>query len=59
VGRPPGRKEGADHVLSRPGKAEREELAIVVQEAADAVEVILREGVAVAQNRYNTQERPT
>jgi PTH1 family peptidyl-tRNA hydrolase len=54
VGKPPGGKEqGADHVLKPPGKSERTELDVVVEEAADAVEAILREGVAVAMNRFN------
>jgi PTH1 family peptidyl-tRNA hydrolase len=55
VGKPPGGKEqGANHVLKPPGKAERAELDVVVQEAADAVEMILAEGPAPAMNRYNT-----
>ncbi len=54
VGKPPGRMEGADYVLRRPSKAERTELDVAVQEAADAVEVILREGAAAAMNRFNT-----
>ncbi|MDQ1395831.1 MAG: peptidyl-tRNA hydrolase, family [Acidimicrobiaceae bacterium] len=53
IGKPPGRAEGADHVLKRPSKTQREELAVVVEEAADAVETILSEGAAVAQNRFN------
>ncbi|HUQ39073.1 MAG TPA: aminoacyl-tRNA hydrolase [Acidimicrobiales bacterium] len=53
VGKPPGRKQGADHVLKRPGKAERSELEVMVELAADAVECILTEGVATAQNRFN------
>ena len=44
VGKPPGRQQGADHVLKKPGKAERAELDVVVQEAADAVETILADG---------------
>jgi PTH1 family peptidyl-tRNA hydrolase len=55
VGRPPGRAQGADHVLRRPGKAERAELEIVVQEAADAVEVVLADGVEAAMNRFNAR----
>jgi PTH1 family peptidyl-tRNA hydrolase len=55
VGKPPGGKEqGANHVLKPPGKAERAELDVAVQEAADAVELILAEGPAPAMNRYNT-----
>jgi PTH1 family peptidyl-tRNA hydrolase len=58
IGRPPGRKQGADYVLRRPSKADRAELAVVVVEAADAVEVILTDGIAAAMNRYNAKERP-
>jgi peptidyl-tRNA hydrolase, PTH1 family len=54
VGKPPSKERGADHVLRRPGKAERVELDIMVQEAADAVELILTQGVAAAMNRVNT-----
>ncbi len=57
IGRPPGRAEGADHVLKRPGKADRAELDIVVVEAADAVEAILAEGVEAAMNRFNSRSR--
>lgn len=53
VGKPPGRQAGADHVLRRPGKAERAELDVAIAEAADAVELILTEGPDRAMNRYN------
>lgn len=53
VGKPPGRQDGADHVLRRPGKAERAELDVVVEEAADAVEVIAIDGVEAAMGRFN------
>ena len=54
IGKPPGGKEqGADHVLKSPGKKVREELDVSIELAADAVECILAEGVAVAQNRFN------
>ncbi|HZQ57313.1 MAG TPA: aminoacyl-tRNA hydrolase [Acidimicrobiales bacterium] len=56
IGKPPGRREGADHVLRRPSRAERDELDVSVQEAADAVELIATTGVAAAMNRYN--QRP-
>jgi PTH1 family peptidyl-tRNA hydrolase len=55
IGKPEGRKMGADHVLKRPGKADRLELDISVVEAADAVEVLLAEGPAVAMNRFNAK----
>jgi len=53
IGKPPGRAEGADHVLRAPTRSERGELAVVVEEAADAVELILAEGPAAAMNRFN------
>ncbi len=54
IGKPPGGKEhGADHVLRAPSKKEREELAVSIEVAADAVECILAEGLSVAQNRFN------
>ena len=54
IGKPPGGKEhGTNHVLKRPTVKDREELAVAVEEAADAVEMILAEGVHRAMNRYN------
>jgi peptidyl-tRNA hydrolase, PTH1 family len=53
IGKPPGRREGADHVLRRFSKAERELIDVAVEQAADAVEVILAEGVTGAMNRFN------
>ena len=56
IGKPPGRAEGANHVLKRPAKTERELFDVAVEVAADAVEAILAEGVAAAMNRYNTRQ---
>lgn len=57
IGKPPGGKErGVDHVLKRPGKKDREELAIIIEESADAVELILTDGPERAQERYNRRE---
>lgn len=55
VGKPPGRLEGVDHVLRRPSKADREALAVALELAADAVEVLLADGLAAAMNRFNTR----
>ena len=54
IGKPPGKGAGVDHVLKRPGKTERTELEITIQEAADAVEAIAADGFERAMNRYNT-----
>ena len=53
VGKPPGNQHGRDHVLRKPGKGEREMLDVAIAEAADAVELILAEGVERAMERYN------
>jgi len=53
VGKPPGERRGADYVLKRPGKADRVEIDIAVQYAADAIETILNEGPTVAMNNFN------
>ena len=53
VGRPPSADRGADHVLKAPAKRDRAELDVIVQEAADAVEMILGEGIEAAMGRYN------
>ncbi len=53
VGRPRSARQGADHVLRRPAGRAREDLAVAVEEAADAVELILAEGYEAAMTRYN------
>jgi len=53
IGRPPGRQDPADFVLRPFASAERSELATVVARAADAVEVLVVEGLEIVQNRFN------
>ncbi len=53
VGKPPGRQAGADYVLKRPGKAERIELDLVVERAADAVESLLADDLEATMARFN------
>jgi PTH1 family peptidyl-tRNA hydrolase len=54
VGRPPGGPErGADWVLSKVPKADRVELDIACQLAADAVEAIAASGVDAAMQQFN------
>lgn len=54
VGRPPGRQDPADYVLSNYSGAERKELAIQVQTAADAVESLLHHDLDWTRQRFNT-----
>jgi len=53
VGRPPGRMDPAAWVLRDFAPADRTELDIVVAEAADAVELLLLEGLESAQQRVH------
>jgi peptidyl-tRNA hydrolase, PTH1 family len=53
VGKPSTKEQGADHVLSRFGKRDRQQMAVTIEEAADAVEAILNDGADAAMNRYN------
>jgi PTH1 family peptidyl-tRNA hydrolase len=53
IGRPPGRQDPADFVLSDFTAAERKELEFLVDRAADVAEAVVLEGVEWAQNKYH------
>jgi PTH1 family peptidyl-tRNA hydrolase len=53
IGRPRGRQEVADHVLSDFTTQERKELPFMVIDAADAVESLLASGLNATQQRFN------
>jgi peptidyl-tRNA hydrolase, PTH1 family len=53
IGRPPGRQDPADFVLKRFSGAERGELDLAVDLAADAAEALLEHGLEAAQNRFH------
>jgi PTH1 family peptidyl-tRNA hydrolase len=53
IGRPPGRQDPADYVLSDFSAVERKELDFVVDRAADVVESVVNEGVERTQNAYH------
>jgi len=53
VDKPVTKERGADHVLNKFSKRERAEVDVTIEQAADAVETILREGVDAAMNRFN------
>ena len=57
IGRPPGRQDPADYVLSDFGASERKELEFLVDRAADVVEAVVLEGVEWAQNKYHGGEK--
>lgn len=55
VGRPPGRMDTADYVLKDFSATEKKDLPILVDDAADAVEQVLTEGLLAAQGRFHTK----
>jgi peptidyl-tRNA hydrolase, PTH1 family len=56
VGKPPSKEAGAGHVLSRMPAKQRELYDVAIQEAADAVDLIVTEGVDAAMRRYNVRD---
>ncbi len=54
IGRPPGRQDAADFVLKDFSSTEKKSLPSVLADAADAVELIATDGLAVAQLRFHT-----
>ena len=53
ISRPPGRMDPAAYVLRDFTAAEREELPVLVDRAADAVQALLRDGLTAAQNEFH------
>jgi peptidyl-tRNA hydrolase, PTH1 family len=58
IGRPPGRMDPADFVLRDFSAAERKLLPLVLERAADAVEILLHQGLAAAQQEFHTAPEP-
>jgi PTH1 family peptidyl-tRNA hydrolase len=54
IGRPPGRQEVADFVLSDYSAAERKVVPLQVTTAADAVESLVADGLERTQARFNS-----
>lgn len=53
VDKPVSKERGADHVLRGFSKSERTEIDVTLEQAADAVEMIVTDGIDAAMNRYN------
>lgn len=54
IGRPPGHQAGADYVLGRIPKAQREDLKVTIARASDAVCSLVTQGLGPSQNRFNS-----
>lgn len=53
VGRPPGQMDAADYVLGQFRRDEQEVIDVALQQAADAVETWVNDGLTSAMNRFN------
>jgi PTH1 family peptidyl-tRNA hydrolase len=53
VGKPASKEQGIDHVLKKFSKRERTEIDVTIEQAADAVEAIIADGIDAAMNRFN------
>lgn len=53
IGRPPGRQDAADYVLKDFPSAEKARLPFVLGDAADAVELLVDEGLLAAQQKFH------
>jgi peptidyl-tRNA hydrolase, PTH1 family len=58
IGRPPGRRDPADFVLSEFTPSQRKELDLLVDRAADLAESIITRGLAWTQNAYHGDPEP-
>lgn len=54
IGRPPGRQPAADYVLNKLSPKASDEMRVDAAIAGDAVEFLVRNGLASTQNRYNS-----
>jgi PTH1 family peptidyl-tRNA hydrolase len=57
IGRPPAGHDVAGYLLSDFSRAEQKELPVLVGEAADAVEAIVKSGLSTAMNRFNAKKK--
>jgi peptidyl-tRNA hydrolase, PTH1 family len=58
VGKPPSKEQGAGHVLSKLSSRQKERFDVAVQEAADAVELIIAQSPDAAMREYNARQLP-
>src|SRR5205823_1234392 len=56
IGKPPGRKEGVDHVLQGFSKKDQPTIDVAVEQAADAALTVVNDGVEAAQQRFHAGE---
>ncbi|MBX6370747.1 MAG: aminoacyl-tRNA hydrolase [Acidothermus sp.] len=57
IGRPPGRMDPVEYVLRDFPASDRDQLEVVLEEAADAVESLLAQGLEATQNAFHGKSR--
>lgn len=57
IGRPPGQQDAADYVLRPFANAELAPLGVLLEDAADATELLIDEGLLAAQQRFHGAAR--
>jgi len=57
IGRPEGPRDATGHVLSRPSTEQARIFDETLDRAAEALESILKEGIDIAMNRFNAEDR--
>ncbi|MGO3147292.1 MAG: aminoacyl-tRNA hydrolase [Leucobacter sp.] len=57
IGRPPGQQDAADFVLKPFASGERDTLAVLLEDAADATELLVNDGLVAAQQRFHGASR--
>jgi PTH1 family peptidyl-tRNA hydrolase len=57
IGRPPGQQDPADFVLKPFGTGERAALGVLLEDAADAAEALVSDGLLAAQQRFHGAAR--
>ncbi len=57
IGRPPGRMDPADYVLQSFSKDEIEVMNMTMEQAVDAIEVYIHDGIEAAMTRFNTNSK--
>ncbi|MGK0714688.1 aminoacyl-tRNA hydrolase [Leucobacter sp. W1153] len=53
IGRPPGQQDAADYVLKPFASSEREVLAVLLEDAADAAEMLTTDGLLATQQKFH------
>lgn len=57
IGRPPGQQDPADYVLRPFASGERDALAVLLEDAADATETLVDDGLLAAQQKFHGASR--